>query len=109
MNELKMIKAFAKLEGVNVVHSPIEIDSTAFPVTFFTLKDNGYEHEEYNPVSDLALNCRARDEYRVSVDHYEMDVSIINERMFAVKFKSKEELKRAVIECILRSKGLWEV
>lgn len=104
MNDLDMRKAIAELEGVDCQDRFGELYTS----------NNGYELVKYNPITDLALNCMASDKYNVGTEFVSprlMYVSICeyyeNEKhsTVSVKVNSKDELPRARIECILKSKG----
>ena len=107
MKELEMIKAFAKLEGVELTLSDGK---------YYTKEEecNGWvAMTEYNPITDLALNCAARDKYETDIEWYYESVSMQSEytdrpNEFIVRFSGKEELPKALIECILKSEGLWK-
>lgn len=130
MERLEMIKAFAELEGVDL----IEDNSVFYHARCVRMNCNS----EYNPIKNLALNCAARDKYKVSVDysdwsdtkHCNVDIwtQVINETActksccgesyYDVDFDANEncdvdcmdqsDIPHAVIECILKSKGLWK-
>jgi len=102
MEQLEMVKAFAALDGVY-------IDRTENDV-LYQLGEYGCM-KPYNPITDLALNCAARDKYRVEVDYYDKEVSIYNagDENFIAKatVNFTDCTCRAVIECILKSTGKW--
>lgn len=113
MNELEMCKAMAEIEGVKFD----AVESTNQRGDIETIFN-------YNPITDLALNCALRDKYRVSIVHFDvLDCGIDGNGNFDVPccdicvgkicYKSLHnmdttELLSAVIECILKSKGLWK-
>jgi hypothetical protein len=87
MTELEMIKAFTDVDG-----------------------DTCYVHKSlgiYNPITDLALNCAARDKYKVEIDYDDEACFIYEKDSFpdCVEVEFKGCIPRAVIECILKSKG----
>ena len=101
MNDLQLIKAFAEIDGVNVCI----IGNIECVRNLSRLQDGS----PYNPVTDLALNCAARDKYRVEVDYKARKV-FINKNITAYSEVNYDEgcsarLCRAVIECIVKSKG----
>lgn len=102
MNNLEMIKAFAGLEGIktSINHRTRKLEYMHSHI-FACFK-------EYNPITDLALNCMARDKYNVEVDYNDMSVFIYGDFICSAYFSEKNKLPRAVIECILKSKGLYK-
>ena len=102
-----MTKAFAALEGIQLTFSDGK---------HYTREKeyNGWvAMTEYNPITDLALNCEARDKHETDIEWYYESVSMQSEytdrpNEFIVRFSGKEELPKAVIECILKSQGLWK-
>jgi len=99
MNECEMIQAFAKLDGASVEQPYGDKFYRAIGCTLF----------EYNPIEDLALNCAARDKYKVENDFDDESCFIYdheNGTHFEVGFNG--DIPRATIECILKSKGLWK-
>jgi len=115
--DLELSKAFAELEGVDVViqNGALICDSPA-DVLSSVLSD------KYNPITDVALNCAARDKYRVSVNHYDQfdrgvdgngshdipccTVSIMGlTGDYEVSLFNVDEslIPKAVIECILKA------
>ena len=107
MNTLELCKKFAELEGMDICPSHqtkriLVLDNSMGEMSMV----------EYNPITDLALNCAARDEYDVTIDylgfvqiHFLNHIGIYAEKE-CVRFKHKEDIPRAVIECILKSKGM---
>lgn len=108
MKQLDMIKAMAELDGVGIGETQGKL----------WVKDehgcfswNRLGHKEYNPITDLALNCAARDKYEVEVEYWLDRVVIDGDTpsiSTVVYFEQKSEIPRAIIECILKSKGLWK-
>ena len=103
MNDLELCKKFAELEGVELVESFGKIHDAS---------KLGKYGSEYNPITDLALNCAARDKYKVEIDYMSKYISIfrIDDRGLT-RFSSDmhfddKPVCRAVIECILKSEGL---
>ena len=99
--EIKMIKAFAELEGVefhdsiNKRHVMVK-SKTRYLASF-----------EYNPITDLALNCAARDKYQVEVCYrYNKCMVWVESTWVEVSFKD-QSIEKSVIECILKSQGIW--
>ena len=119
MKQLDMIKAFAKLEGVDVsVHEAFYFGEGDVESAYTKFNDeakvpsiirDGERLLEYNPITDLALNCAARDKYKVEND-FDDESCFIYERdkfnHFEAEFNGN--IPKAVIECILKSKGLWK-
>ena len=117
MKELDMIKSFAKLEGIEIVD---EYCGKLFikDVASGSVSIKGYSHSSYNPIDNLALNCAARDKYEVEVSYSESAAYIYKKLICdendsssptnpEAGFKTKTEISKAVIECILKSKGKW--
>ena len=101
MNNLDMIKAFAELDGV-------EIYDAGDGYLFSNKVDNNGDSLDYDPITELALNCAARDKYEAEINYDSMEISVwvlIDE--YEVSFNDKYEIPRAVIECILKSTGKW--
>jgi len=98
MNELELIKAFAEIEGVKVELCEAQDGH------YFISKQG-----EYNPITYLALNCAARDKYCVEASYYsgnEIELEIFDNDCAVIQSKwvnSKEEIPRAVIECIVKA------
>lgn len=112
MNNLDICKAIAELEGYS-----IKIDRDGFlcaankSVSFMHAHVKGGYYPDYNPITDLALNCMLRDKYNAEISYSTfpcgrvlIECSWGNELSH---FESKEDIPRAVCECILKSKGLW--
>ena len=98
MKKLEMIKVFAGLNGDN-----IRVDEVC---GYAWLHSTG---ETYNPITDLALNCAARDKYYVEVDYKSQSVYIFKSLTQVHASYYKEcDLCKAVIHCILKSEGLWK-
>ena len=114
MNELEMIKAFAELEGIEYYSGSFNIYAKKdWGCARPDLRFLGENYILYNPITDLALNCAARDKYETDIEWYYESVSMQSEytdrpNEFVVRFSGKEELPKAVIECILKSEGLWK-
>lgn len=108
MNDLELCKKFAELEGVE--WRVDKVDGKAQVSTLKRWKEGDLNNccwVEFNPITGLALNCAARDKYEVEVDYYMTKRAVTFRRngIFYVSFTSKEEIPRAVIECILESEG----
>ena len=95
--ELELCKLFAELEGFEVIITTVKYPS----VTAFNSKKTKFD---YNPITDLALNCAARDKYEVSISYEDEAVEIRGDDCY-VMFGNKTDIPRAVIECILKSEG----
>ena len=101
MNNLDMAIAIAKLEGVDF-HIAMEDK----PDAYLWCDDT---ESEFNPITDQCLTFQLVIDYEVFIDHR-------NERVFILSVLSEETsvdfeeggLPRAVIECILKSKGLYK-
>ena len=67
--------------------------------------------KEYNPITDLALNCAARDKYRAEVEYSgnvkKGDGQIWIKHKYSVYFSAPSDVTHSVIECILKSEGVW--
>ena len=107
MNDLELCKKFAELEGKN----------GDFGVSLkgcFVMKYIDGSQSPYNPITDLALNCAARDKYEIEVKYQKYRATGIAIAVISIDGKwrmrthpeSKEDIPRAVIECILKSEGL---
>lgn len=98
MKNLDMIKAFAKLEAVEIYSHDDEY--------FFT-----DDMKEYNPITDLALTMKAVIDYDVQITHSMVQkgkiIISIRGALDAVTIFCKRQTPQAIIECILKSKGLW--
>ena len=94
MDDLELIKAFAEIEGVKVYR--ICGDGSGWRTSSGSLL--------YNPITDLALNCAARDKYRVAIIYGDRDnfshVFIGNGDPYLVD--DCKDIPRLVIECIVR-------
>ena len=103
MDNLELCKKFAELEGVKV-------EELSWSNVVLCLVRTENRNHEYNPITDLALNCAARDKYEVEIDYIgcygKRMVGIFHHEKDRVSFESKEDIPRATIECILKSKGL---
>ncbi len=107
MNELQICKKIAELEGVILIN---------YEGVLCALKKDS-NPIEYNPITDLAINCMLRDKYEIQVCYdrslvikcrYEPDYSI-DKASFRIGLPSTQvEINRAVCECILKSRGLWD-
>ena len=103
MTELEMIKAFAELEGVKV-----ELVSFDGVVCYVYGLD-----EIYNPLLPNTLNCAARDKYK-AMPHYRRKrvMTVGGEstgyKLFDAYYNHEDNIPKAVIECILKSQGLWK-
>lgn len=101
MDDLELCKKFAELEGVDVEVSDM--------LGTITIGVNGYE--VYNPITDLALNCAARDKYGVEIV-YKTECTKARVGVWrglewvSIVPNSSEDIPKLVIECILKSKGL---
>jgi hypothetical protein len=58
----------------------------------------------YNPITDLALNCAARDKYEVEIEYMGDVINITCQDALEV-VKHKEDIPRVVCECILKSEN----
>lgn len=107
MNQIDMIKAFAKLEGVELM--PLFCKQLWYKV-------DGKDRP-YNPITDLALNCAARDKYGVSVEYNfnrltghtsnYVDINSGSQVRRYVSWGDKADIPKAVISCILLANGVW--
>ena len=103
MNEFEMCKAIAELEGFEIVQQKTGgwFAATAHNKTVF----------DYNPITDLALNCELRDRYKVAVSYDYVESYALCEIDICLHYTAattKQDIPRAVIECILKSEGLWK-
>lgn len=119
MKNLDMIKAFAELEGVETY---IAVNPAGVKVVMVNVCSAPIKNVEYNPITDLALNCAARDKYMVSTSHgevfdcgidgngsYDIPACYISHCDTTIELMNVDscDIPNAVIECILKSKGLW--
>lgn len=102
MNDLEMIRAFAELEGVEIVS---HMRSYVRKHQSGDLSICGVQFAEYNPLLPNSLNCAARDKYLVSINHDFKLVCIKNNIKCGVIYQSVDDIPKAVIECILKSEG----
>ena len=94
--ELEIIKAFAELDDVDIQQPYgdkfyIGVGSTLY---------------EYNPLLPNALNCEARDKYRLEADFEKNAWFIYGTEMNRFDFVSVDfngDIPKAAIECILKS------
>jgi len=104
MNELEMIKAFAELEGIGLEYPLFN------EIPFHRYRKDGVTHLcEYSPITDLALNCAARDKYRVEND-FDDGACFIYDKNGDLKSEVSfnRNVSMSTIECILKSEGLWK-
>jgi hypothetical protein len=100
MNDLELIKAFAEIDGVEFFINNHGVLCHMPPRNVVC----AMIHTPYNPITDLALNCAARDKYRVEIDYDLCEVNIYKPREFhPVIFEHSEDIQRAVIECIVKA------
>lgn len=103
MEQLDMCKAMADLECVDA-HIAMEDKPDAYVYSELL-------GMEYNPITDLALNCAARDKYEVEINYFDKEVDIYEIADIGMILIAKAEfngnVNQAVIECILKSKGKW--
>ena len=92
----KLISLFAKLEGIEL---------ELFNDVYFYKDANGAD-VIYNPIADFALNCKARDKYCVYVKYKVDHVLVTNMRSENTITTDHQNINGAVIEFILKSKGL---
>ena len=105
MNDLELCIKFAELEDVDYL--VYRGNNLLYPNDQGYMVENGVTCAWYNPITDLALNCAARDKYKVEVDYSMHNAAIYFPAIFnEVNFKTYSDIPRAVIACILKSKGL---
>lgn len=106
MNDLEICKAIAKLEGVRVAGlGAVEVNRYCY------MDECGVIGGEYNPITDLALNCMLRDKYEVNIVYDDHLVFITSNQLCVdhdTLFDSVKDVPSAICECILKSKGLWK-
>ena len=103
MNDLEMIKAFAKLDGL----TGFEVYKSKARVA---VREGWATLIPYNPITDLALNCAARDKYKVEIDYVDKIVFILDPSAHQrVNYSDDNAIPRAVISCILKSEGALEM
>jgi hypothetical protein len=94
--DLELCKKFAELEGVGF---------DEFTGGVLLRNDIDLGPLGYNPITDLSLNCVARDKYGVSINHDFHFICIDNNIKCGEIYKQKEDIPRAVILCILKSES----
>lgn len=97
MNKLEMNRAISRLEGNGHVMSACGNHVFAFV--------NGKLYE-YDSIVDTGLNCMLRDKYEVSIEHMGGGACRVYCDDFGEICKSEFICER-VVECILKSKGLY--
>ena len=98
MKQLDMIKALAKLEGVKghifdglFIRDDIDVGPLCF-----------------NPFTDLALTFKAMVKYECEICYRYKHVMVwVESTWIQASFKDESEIPHAIIECILKSQGLW--
>jgi len=106
MNDLQVAKAIAGLEGVELMHpmnsKEVWLDVNSKEVWLDVTSTLNIS--EYNPITDLALNCMLRDKWEVEVSYSTfpcgrvlIECSWGNE---IVHFESKEDIPRAFVSVI---------
>ena len=110
MNDLELCKKFSEMEGVDAF--VYRGSYLLYPNDQGSMFENGMTCDWYNPITNLALNCAARDKYKIEIEYVSerlMYVSIseylVNEKIpiISVRVNNKSGIPRAVIECILKS------
>ena len=101
MNELELIKAFAEIDEVKLAM----VGNIDCAENLYSMPRGEFGiGRPYNPITDLALNCAARDKYRVEIDYDLCEANIYKPREFhPVIFEHSEDIQRAVIECIVKA------
>ena len=105
MNTLELCKKFAELEGVEF-DEELSVEEVRVISHYFHGERQSYE---YNPITDLALNCAARDKYELEIDYKKQKVFINTFRMLDIEdacYYRGEDVCKVVIECILKSEGM---
>lgn len=110
MIELEMIKAFAKLEGVEITEQKCWIKKNDGSNTY----ESGITTGMYNPLTNHALTFKAVVDYGVNINQDKGVVAITNKNVSEydinsefISFVKDDKLSYAIIECILKSKGLY--
>lgn len=106
MNDTELIIKFAELEGIELFMHRGELYVAC---KYGNLYVNDRYLKKYNPITDSALNCDARDKYNVDIC-YHMGYMSSREVKGALEngyteFTSKDDIKKCVIVCILKSRG----
>jgi hypothetical protein len=120
MNDLEMCKKIAELEFGSLLNESV-VESGNKLLLLSEMGNLMFEGDdidyplEFNPITDLALSCMLRDKYEVEVNYVmakHVAIYCVNADGLAniesINFESKEDIPRAVCECILKSKGLWD-
>ena len=119
MNDLALIKAFAKLEGLTLhEHTYFELKGGDELSLFSLIEDlpwnspdivrDGLCYAEYNPITDLSLSFKGMTKYHVDIYHHMGCVNIDNQKGLPFVSYLENGIPYAIIECILKSKGLWK-
>lgn len=102
MDELKMIRSIAYLEGLSFV------SLHGMPL----INDNG-RFRPYDPLYDHRINRKLILKYKVRLIKYHRSVTITQEnggfglKCIRATYRTDDDLPYAVVECILKANGLW--
>ena len=104
MKELDMIKAFAELEGLEFKQAELSPETILAKVGSYWFA--------YEPIENLSIVFMAMIDYKVQKIH-----SMVNSKKIMLSIRDsadvisvfdESEVPYAIIECILKSKGLWQ-
>ena len=97
MEQLEMIKAFALLDRVATWDTRHKGEKYLTTIT----------GHKYNPITDLSLSFKAMIDYQVMLEfHNGFGYASMEGDVGISSFESKEQAPIAILECILKSKGL---
>jgi len=110
MDDLTLCKKIAELEGVEVGESVMRFGDTTIPTGRGLIDDNFIE---YNPLTNWLLLGPLMLKYEIEVDYQSMRCVFLESKRYAddldikhvVDYDDVDQLPRAILECIIKSKG----
>lgn len=108
MNRLQAVKAFAELEGYETMISTCSEKGQS--ITAIKGKRTIFR---YDPTADKAMAFDALVKYEVAIHHSHKRAIAIGSNGFGLKafqsyYNHADEIPMAIIESILKSRGLWK-
>lgn len=100
MNDLEICRKIAEIEGEFVKAEDWSVNMCS-QLEF----GDGANWRIYNPFRDKFLLCELILKHEVSIDFSGKCLSLIAGGLFYIKFESKEELPRTILELIIEAKG----
>lgn len=100
-----LIEKFAAIDGVELFSFEggfKKYDGNGTP--YYNTGGNNAMYKVYDPVNDDALNCRARDKYKVTVDYHSGEAHILS-GLEITSLKYFEYINLAVINCIVKAES----